>query len=114
MGCTGSVAKENSGFGYVPKETLYYKVRDKNQPVQCQLVEEPPKKDIIQMVSENLSSENSESDSSDHEDQKENLFKEGKHSENSNNIIDKHKPKKESKLKLQSSYTTSDKNDKEK
>lgn len=110
MGCTGSIAKNDTNFGYMQKETLYYKIKDKNKSVKPPK-EEPPKETPKQMINESFSSDNSESDSSQRSQEEQELPHET-NTEQMNNVLYKHKPTRPSKLKeLKQSGSKYDKSD---
>ena len=112
MGCTGSVTKNEADFGYMQKETLYYKIRDKNQTPGKQAKVEQNNEMINKMINEDLSSDNSDSNDSIEENSVNSQLKEGNKHEQTNNILYKHQPTRPSKLKaLQHSSSRYDKSD---
>lgn len=100
MGCVGSKPKDETNYGYMQKDTLYYKIREKNSPGGNQPKHEIQKDNIKGMVNESLSSVDSGSEESDSE--RNDTSKDpvhNRHNEPTSNILYKHKPMRPSKLK---------------
>ena len=101
MGCTSSVAKEDTNFGYMQKETLYYKIKDKKHSDKKPFSVNQANEDIDQMVNESLSSDNSDSDNSIQENQCDDQLDKSEVYEPMKDVLNKHKPARPSKLKEQ-------------
>ncbi len=112
MGCTGSVTKDETNFGYMQKETLYYKIKDKNQSSPKSHNVDPPKDMINQMINESISSDNSDSESSNQEIPDDKVSNKNSDKDRKANVLYKHKPTRPSKLKeIQQSGSKYDKSD---
>lgn len=113
MGCTNVRPTKETEFGYMQKETLYYKIRDKNEPGSKQYEPKIIKEDLNRMIHESLSSNSSkDEDSLDNHIADKDYEQENKPGLTTN-ILYMHKPSRPSKLKeIQLSVSKYDNSDK--